>query len=153
MKTALTNTSLFSTRLIGVLLSVYLLGACALGPTLPENLNGQSIVVLGFTADEAIPYDGGTLYTGLRISKIDGKPVGLPSLKKYDYRILPPGKHLLEGYCYWQLRSIHRFEDDLQEPAVIELETRPNTRYTLQSEIDEYKNRCEVSIVETPHNP
>lgn len=126
--------------------------SCALGPTLPQSLNDKALVVLGFSADEAIPYDSGMLYTGLRITKIDGQSVGPSSMQKYDYRLLEPGKHILEGYCYWKLRSALRLEDDLQESAYIELETEPNTRYTLQSEIDEYKNRCEVRVVITPQN-
>lgn len=125
--------------------------SCAIKPDLPTDLEGKAIIVLGFTADSAIPYDGGTLYTGLRISSLDDESIGPPSLGRYDYLLVDPGQHNLKGYCYWQLRGSLRMEDDLQEPAELSLDTKANTRYTIQSDIDEYKSRCHLSVIVTPH--
>lgn len=129
------------------------MGGCVTGPQLPAYLNGQAAIVLGFTADEAAPYEGGTLYTGLRIHTLDGNPIGPPSLKQYDFILVEPGKHVLQGYCYWQLRGVMGFKDDLQEPGEITLYAQANHVYTLQSSIDEYKNRCQLSVIERAHQP
>ena len=135
--------------LIGLLLSI--VTGCASGPTLPADIQGKSLIVLGFTSNQAKPYEGGTLYTGMYINKLDGNLIE-PAMHLYDYRIVEPGSHIVEGHCYWRLRGdITLSYDDLNEPGKLVLTTRPNHRYTLQCEIDEYKNRCDISVVETPH--
>lgn len=120
--------------------------ACAAGPQLPSDLQGQAVIVLGFTTLSAEPYEGGTLYTGFTLDTLDGQPVG--PLSRYQYKLVAPGQHRIEGSCYWQLRGTLRFEDDLQERGSLVLDTRPDVVYTIQSDIDEYKNQCRLNAVE-----
>ena len=122
-----------------------------IGPDLPQDLQGNSLIVLGFTANQSRPYEGGTLFTGLHINKLDGQPVE-PAMTMYDYRIVESGEHTVEGFCYWRLRGVLTLPDDLHEPGKLTIATKPNHRYTIQSHIDEYKNRCMLTTVETEHH-
>lgn len=123
-----------------------MISGCATGPQLPSDLGGQSAIVLGFTTRSAIPYEGGTLYTGFTLDTLDGTPI-IP-LTQYQYRLVKPGEHRLEGTCYWRLRGNLKFEDDLLERGSLVLNTRPDVVYTIQSDIDEYKNQCRLNAVE-----
>lgn len=123
-----------------------LISSCATGPQLPADLAGQSAIVLGFTTSSASPYEGGTLYTGFTLDTLDGTPI--PLLSRYQYRLVAPGEHRLEGTCYWRLRGNLRFEDDILERGSLLLTTRPDVVYTIQSDIDEYKNQCRLNAVE-----
>ncbi|MBA55438.1 MAG: hypothetical protein CMK89_13365 [Pseudomonadales bacterium] len=120
--------------------------ACATGPQLPPNLAGQSAIVLGFTTSSAMPYEGGTLYTGFTLDTLDG--TAITPLSRYEYLLVAPGVHQLEGTCYWRLRGNLRFEDDILERGSLVLTTQPDVVYTIQSDIDEYKNQCRLNVVE-----
>ncbi len=104
------------------------------------------MIVLGFTTDSAEPYEGGTLYTGFILSQLDGKPI--EPLTQYQSIMIEPGEHKLGGECYWRLRGTLDFEDDFTEPGSLTLTTLPDTVYTIQSDIDEYKHRCRLRVIE-----
>lgn len=153
-----TPTAQHSTTLSLVLgLTLTVLAGCHQNPfathttaTPADDLNGQSIIVMGYSAEMAVPYQGGMLHTGHVIDTVNGHRLDPPFLLKGDSLMLPPGEHLLEGVCFWQLRGTFNFPDDLQERGQLLLVTRPNHRYTIQSTIDEYKARCDLRFLETP---
>lgn len=120
---------------------------CAGYPTLPE-LHGQSAVVLGFSTANAIPYEGGTLYTGFWLQAVDDQPI--EPISRYGYLLLKPGEHRLQGNCYWRLRSVMSMEDDINEAGELRLLTRGDHVYTIQSDIDEYHHQCKLTVVERP---
>lgn len=137
---------IFSRR-FGICLQALILGACASAPEPPRDLQGNALVVMGFTTDETRPYEGGTLYTGLRIDTINGQSVGPIPLTRYDSRPVPPGKVSVDGYCFWRLRTLPwDAPPDLQEPAHLEWEAQSNHVYTLAVSIDEYKATCNLSL-------
>lgn len=149
--------SLVQNRLAVVLIRMVSIGLVAMGvtgcstrPPLPEALQGQSLIVLGFTTNHAEPYQGGTLYKGFVMEALDGAPAG--PLSRDQYLLVAPGEHRISGHCYWRLRGVLSFdEDDFTEPGTLTLITRPDTRYTIQSDIDEYKYQCRLTVVETAH--
>ena len=118
---------------------------CQTYPVLPD-LKGNAAIVLGFTTNSAQPYEGGTLYTGFHLTRLDGQPT--QTLSRYDYIIMEPGEHRVQGECYWQLRGVMRLDDDLLEAGELVMITRPDHIYTLQSDIDEYKSQCTLSVIE-----
>lgn len=121
------------------------LGGCAHDTGIPTDLDGQSLIIMGYRADKAEPYEGGMLYTGHRIDTLDGQLIGPPPMAKGDFTLVAPGKHTLEGYCFWQLRGVFHGVDDLQERGQLIITTLPNHIYTIQSDIDEYKVHCDLS--------
>jgi hypothetical protein len=123
------------------------LWGCVTGPQIPKDLRGNGAIILGFTTDETMPYEGGTLNTGFRVNRLDGKAV---NLGKYDVVLVEPGHHEIKGHCYWRLHRISLDIDDLLEPAQLTLNVEANTHYTIQSEIDEYKTKCKLRVIETP---
>ena len=133
-----------------VVLHGSLLHGCASPPVLPD-LQGQAAVVMGFTTEEAKPYEGGTVYTGLLIHRINGTSVGETPLRRDDYRTVPAGKVVVEGQCYWYWHGIswdtHR---DLLEPARLEWDAQPGHIYTLFASIDEYKATCMLELFDKP---
>ena len=133
-------------RRILITTGLLLISGCTTGPQLPPDLGGQSAIVLGFTTNSAGPYEGGTLYTGFILDTLDGTPI--TPLTQYQYRLVTPGEHQLEGTCYWRLRGNLRLEDDIMERGSLVLTTQPDVVYTIQSDIDEYKNQCRLNVVE-----
>ena len=137
------------TRFIALIASGLLVSSltgCASPPKPPQTLNGSAQLVMGFTTDEARPYEGGTLYTGLRIESINGQSVGSVPLSRYDTRLIPPGKTSVDGYCFWRLRTMPwNAPPDLKEPAHLEWQAQPDHVYTLYINIDEYKATCNLS--------
>lgn len=122
---------------------------CAHNESVPKELNGQSLIIMGYRADKGVPYEGGMLYTGHRIDTLDGKLIGPPSMAKGDFMLVDPGEHTLEGYCYWQLRGVFHGVDDLQERGQLTIKALPNHVYTIQSDIDEYKVKCDLWAFES----
>lgn len=119
-------------------------------PELPENLDGDAVIVMGYATSQVDSYDdGGTLYTGFRMEAINGGSVGEKPLKTYDFRRVKAGKVAVSGYCYLRVRGeIWNAPDDLKEPGSLEWVAKPNHVYTLFSYIDDYKNKCELSYFE-----
>lgn len=122
---------------------------CQTGPNVPNDIGDQSVIIMGFTTHSAQPYEGGTLYTGFIADKLDGRDI--KALTQSQFVLVTPGEHRLEGRCYWKLRGSLQFEDDFTEPGQLTLKTHPNTVYTIQSDIDEYKHQCKLRVVERPH--
>ncbi len=135
------------TRSAFVCFLILMLGGCQTSPNFPDDLNGKTAVVMGYSTDLAEPYEGGTLYTGMWIDKINGEELATP-LKHYDIHILEPAHYQFDGTCFWRLRGNMRLEDDLYEPATYAIEMKADTFYILGVEIDEYKIVCDVSHVE-----
>ena len=129
------------------IICAFCLWGCVTGPNIPQDLRGNGAIILGFTTDETKPYQGGTLNTGFRVNRLEGKTV---NLGKYDVVLVEPGHHHIKGHCYWRLRSMSMDVDDLLEPAQLTLSVVANTRYTIQSDIDEYKTKCKLRVIETP---
>ena len=140
MKTILAQFLLFA--------GVFVTSACQHYPTLPDDLQGQAAIVLGFNTESVEPYDGGTLYTGFWLESINGTPI--EPVGRYAVTFVAPGPTTLAGHCYWRLRGNLRFEDDLWEPGELTLTAEPNQVYTVQSNIDEYKSRCTLTVVTRP---
>jgi len=140
----------FLTQILA-LLTTLVLNGCAHHPSgVPTELNGQSLIVMGYRADKGVPYEGGMLYTGHRIDTLDDQLIEPAPMAKGDFKLVKPGEHVLEGYCYWQLRGVFHDVDDLQERGKLHLTTLPNHTYTIQSDIDEYKVKCTLSAFVSP---
>ena len=123
-----------------------ILSGCATQPQLPADLAGNAAIVMGFATDSAQTYEGGTLYTGLILESINGEPLE-PGLRRYEYRLTTPGAVTVTGHCFWRLRGIFwEHHADLWEPGSLSWQAEPNHVYTLSADIDEYKNRCVISL-------
>lgn len=130
-----------------------LLCSCATYPELPADLQDQAAIVMGFGTNSAGPYEGGTLYTGLVLEQINGQPLDQPLLQ-YQYRLVNPGIVSVSGHCFWHLRGLPWDKpDDRWEAGSLTWEAQPNHVYTLSADIDEYKNRCEISYFDKAHSP
>lgn len=124
--------------------ALWLIG-CATYPELPP-LQGQAAIVLGYSTEQARPYEGGTLYTGFHLKQVDD--MDIEPLTQYSVYLLAPGEHRLRGDCYWQWRGLNRQEDDFSEPGELTLLARADHVYTLQSDLDEYKHQCRLTVIE-----
>ena len=80
-----------------------LLSGCASPPVLPD-LQGQAAVVMGFTSEEAKPYEGGTAYTTetQRRSAVARASVQVPDFRVFDASGAPQNLH---GTSTVRLRS------------------------------------------------
>ncbi len=138
---------------IGLVAVALLVSACASYPELPADLQGKVAIVMGFDTDTAKPYEGGMLYTGLVLESINEQPLS-PALGMYQYRLVEPGQVSVGGHCFWRLRGLlWDRPDDLWEPGQLSWQAEPNHVYTLSAAIDEYQNRCEISLFDRPPNP
>lgn len=135
---------------VSLLAASITLGSCASGPVLPSDLQGKAAIVMGFDTDTAKPYEGGTLYKGLLLERINDDTF-TPSLRRYDYRLIEAGQVTVAGHCFWRLRgAMWDRPEDLLEPGSLSWEAQPNHVYTLFADIDEYKARCVISYFDTP---
>ena len=133
-------------QITGMVTLMGLLG-CNATPVVPQELAGQSLIVLGFSTQSAQPYEGGTLYTGFRMEQLDGEAIA--PLTRSQSILVAPGHHRLTGQCYWRLRGVLDFkQDDFTEQGALSLTTRPDTIYTIQSDIDEYKFQCTLTVIQ-----
>jgi hypothetical protein len=130
-----------------VLVLSLLVGCLVLSPALPTPQPGKALLVMGFSTDLGGPYEGGTLYSGFVANQLDKQEL-IPVLKGGQLRVIEPGLHRLSGNCYWRLRGAMDLQDDLMEPGVVEWTAKPGVVYTVSSKIDEYKIKCDLSLVE-----
>lgn len=124
------------------------LSACVRGPVLPENLNGQAALVMGYSSDFVRSDAGGMVYTGMAIESVNDEKLLTP-LKRGDYLLVAAGEVRLQGACWWRLRGNINFEDDVLEPLDYIFKALPNHVYTLAVDIDNYKYLCDVSFFES----
>lgn len=132
------------------ILAVWLVAVsgCASGPVLPADLQGKAAIVMGFDTDTAKPYEGGTLYKGLLLERINADTF-MPALRRYQYHLIEPGQVTVAGHCFWRLRGVMWDRpQDLFEPGTLTWEAKPDHVYTLFADIDEYKARCVISYFE-----
>lgn len=135
---------LFSSAAVGIVAN--LLASCASGPVLSADLQGKAAIVMGFATDNAKPYEGGTLYTGLLLEQVNTQTYS-PALQRYDYVLVEPGPVTISGHCFWRLRGVMWDRpDDLWEPGTLSWEAQAGHVYTLFADIDEYKSRCLISF-------
>lgn len=124
-----------------------LAGCLFIAPDLPKSQPGKALLVMGFSTELTESYEGGILYSGFVATRLDGQELK-PALRKSQLQVIEPGPHRLSGNCYWRLRATMAFQDDLMEPGTLEWTAKAGVIYTVGSQIDEYKLRCEVSTVE-----
>lgn len=121
---------------------------CASGPVLPQDLQGRAAIVMGFATESAQPYEGGTLYKGLLLERVNDDTF-TPALRRHDYRLVEPGQVTVAGHCFWRLRGVMWDPpQDLLEPGTLTWEAKPGHIYTLFADIDKYKARCVISYFE-----
>ncbi len=138
-------------RLMAGLLLIAATSGCQIGPELPKSLDGQAVLVMGYSTDFSEFARGGSVATGFILDTVNDELLE-PSLGLYEFIKLQPGQINFSGHCFWRFRGGGFADNDLWEPGQLSFEAKADHRYTVSVQIDEYKARCNLKVIETRHN-